>query len=129
RQRYGRLGRPICQICVGGEDGVLAGTITGEIHMMTGGSEEGAETFATSYDGEPTGLDLDMRRRWAAVIEREGRLQVLNASQSFNVEPVPSGFRSVSFGANGQILGLTLDDSVLQLWVFHHEPVARQSFQ
>lgn len=127
------LSSPVCQLRTN-RDGsrVLAATMSGKVELVTAGPSTTERSQVDEFDEEPAGVAVDARLQWAGVIERQGRLNVVNLhdrSTSFTVSPVPTNLRSVAFANNGQMLGLTLQDSVMRLWVFHHEPVGRQDFQ
>ncbi len=122
---------PVCQLCVGREgEHLLVGMVGGEVTLVSR-LDDGAEVrTVASCDGEPAGMVLDTELQRGAIIDRAGRIQLVNLrdeSTAFSIEPVPSNLRSIAFASNGQMLGLTLTDSALQLWVFHHEPVARET--
>jgi hypothetical protein len=126
-REHARFSQPIGQICVdpSGTVGLVA-LLDGEILEVGLASGEGTE-IARVEEGA-VALEIDERRTWASVIERDGVVQVFNLddeSHSFRLEPIPASLRSISFSPDGRMLGLSLSDSLLRLWVFHREAVAR----
>lgn len=120
------LSGPVCEVRVvpGGREGVAA-TMSGEVRRLTFNGES-EETTATTEGEEPGALAIDARAQWAAILDRSGQLRVTHlhdSERSFDLTPVPSDLRSLNFSANGQLRGVTLADSILRIWAFHHESV------
>ncbi len=124
---------PICQICADRQGSrLLVGTVGGEIELVEFADGRVADQHIASCEGEPAGLVLDTRLQRGAVIERGERIQFVNLrdeTSSIAIRPIPPHLRSLAFASNGQMLGLSLRDSLLQLWVFHHQPVAGKTFE
>jgi len=117
---------PVCEVRVapGGREGVAA-TMEGDVHRLVFNGE-GDEASVQSDGREPGALAVDNRAQWAAVLDRSGELRVVHlreSDRSFTVAPVPENLRSLNFSANGQLMGVSLGDSVLRIWAFHHESV------
>lgn len=123
---------PVCQLSVvpGGESLVVA-TIEGEVELIElGGSGATERSSVASVAGEPGGLLVDEHLRWCAILDREGRIDVVpieGDSESFCIEPVPPKVRSLSHSEHGQILGVTIERGDLRLWAFHHVPIRERA--
>ena len=126
-----RLSSPLCHLSADRSgSSFLVGTMEGDVELVEVADGTPSRSEIESFDAEPVGMVVDSRLQWASVIERGGQLLNLrDRSKRFTVGPVPSNLRSVAFAKNGQMLGLTLSDSVLRLWIFHHEPVAHKNFR
>lgn len=123
---------PVCQVSVvpGGES-LVAATIEGEVELVQlGGPGAPERKSVASIAGEPGGLLVDEHLRWCAILDREGRIDVVpieGDSESFCIEPVPPEVRSLSHSEHGQILGVTIERGDLRLWAFHHVPIRERA--
>lgn len=117
---------PVCEVRIapGGREGVAA-TMHGEVQRLVFNGESDEATVSTG-GREPGALAIDNRAQWAAVLDRSGELRIMHLrdpDRSFTVAPVPENLRSLNFTSNGQLMGVSLGDSVLRIWAFHHESV------
>jgi len=124
--RYAEFSEPVCEVRIA-PDGrtAVAATMDGTIEgaAFDGGA---TETSVQTESREPAALAVDHGARWAAVMGRNGELRMTHlhdADRSFTLSPVPSDLRSLNFSANGQLIGVTLTESRLRIWAFHHQPV------